>query len=426
MDELLYTILVSLLNKATWRNYADVLTEDVFNNSTTKAIYNHIHTLQNIAVDDLTIDDLRMEVQAAHAKSPERRDELLDVVDTMEAVGLPEQELLEHYVRRFVEREIAYKAAWYISNKADSDEFDVNHAADLLARAVDTGSVIDSKVTSIMDAALGAGDDRVSVCSLGLSDKLDGILRGGVGAGELLVLLAGPARGKTSYLWKVATSAAQQGMNVLGITLEISESKCVRRIDQCLTGLTSDELVTARSAVRSARANIPGNLWIKDWSYRGVTTDDIGALVKRMGKNGDHVDMLMVDYLELVRPTTYNRNAERHNYARVVQDMRALAVELQIPVVTAWQVNRAGSDAWLVTEKDISECWDVIKIADIILGLNQTPQDKAENLMRINVIKQREGTARPQIALYSDLDRMIIRGAGGDDDDYPTTIREED
>ncbi len=427
MDELLYHILVALCRKDTWHQYSDVLSPDIFTNSTVQAVHAHLTDLHEIAPDDVTPAMLRLDIQAAYANKPDRADELLEVVTNMDTIDPVPQEVLEHYVRKFVEREIAYKTAWYITNHADSDDFDVGHAADLLERAVDTGSLIDAQVTSIVDAAVSTGDDRVSVCSLGLSDKLDSILHGGVGAGELLVFLAPPARGKTSFLWEVTTSAARQGKNALGITLEISASKCVRRIDQSLTKLSSDEMVTARSAVKSARKQLAGELWIKDWSYKGTTTDDIKALVKRMRKNGQPVDFLMVDYLELVRPTTFNRNSERHNYARVAQDMRALAVELQIPVVTAWQVNRAGSDQWLLGEKDISECWDVIKIADIILGLNQTATDKQEQLMRVNVIKQREGTARPQVPLYCDLDRMDIHEAGETDgDEDPENMEDRD
>ena len=422
MDELLYHILVALLRKSTWHNYSDVLTEDVLNNTTVKTIYSHIQNMHAVVDGDLAIDHIRMSVQSSYSKDPDRVAELMIVVDTMDSMDPLDHGALEYYVRKFVEREIAYKAAWYITNKADTDDFDVNHAARILEGAVDTGSAIDSKVESIMDAALSAGDDRVSVCGLGLSAELDDVLHGGVGAGELLVILAPPARGKTSFLWEMTTTAARNARNALGITLEISTQKCVRRVDQSLTKLTADELVTARTAVKSARAALPGNLWIKDWSYKGVTTDDIGALVRRMRKNGDVVDFLMVDYLELVRPSVYNRNSERHNYARVVQDMRALAVELQIPIISAWQVNRAGSDNWLLSERDISECWDVIKIADIILGLNQSPQDKAERLMRVNVIKQREGTARPQVNLYCDLDRMDIHETGTHSDDEPTDL----
>ena len=422
MDELLYHILVALLRKSTWHNYSDVLTEDVLNNATVKTVYNHIQNMHGVVTGDLTVDHIRMSIQSSYSKAPERADELLIVVDTMDSMAPLDPGALEYYVRKFVEREIAYKAAWYITNKADTDDFDVNHAAHILEGAVDTGSAIDSQVESIMDAAFSTSDDRVSVCSLGLSDELDDVLRGGVGAGELLVLLAPPARGKTSFLWEMSTAAARQGRNVLGVTLEISTKKCVRRVDQSLTKLTADELIMCRSVVKQARAQLAGNLWIKDWSYKGVTTDDIGALVRRMRKNGDTVDFLMVDYLELVRPSVYNRNSERHNYARVVQDMRALAVELQIPIISAWQVNRAGSDNWLLSERDISECWDVIKIADIILGLNQAPQDKAERLMRVNVIKQREGTARPQVNLYCDLERMDIHETGTDPDDEPTDM----
>ena len=416
MDQLQATVLRSLLAKDTWDAFSDVIKEDTFTNSAACAIYKHLAELHAAIPNDLGPDHLSLDIEASYSSSSTRREELLALSEVIRDAPLIATEGIQRYVRKFIQREAAYRAALYITTRADSEGFDVNHAANLLQSAVDVGPVIDARVTSYADATLpGEDDERIRVVGLGVSRKLDDILHGGVGAGELLVFLAPPARGKTSYLWKVATSVAQQGLNVLGVTLEISAAKCVRRIDQALTGLTRDELITAPKLVRARRRELPGEIWIKDFSYTGVTVDDLRAQVVRMQQRGQKVDALMVDYLELVRPTVHNRNSERHNYARVTEDMRALAVELEIPVITAWQVNRSGSNSYMVTERDISECWDVIKISDIILGLNQSAQECEEKIMRINVIKQRESTSRPQIYVNSDLDRMIIRDVGSEE-----------
>jgi replicative DNA helicase len=258
------------------------------------------------------------------------------------------------------------------------------------------------------------------VTSLGISDSLDAHLCGGVGAGELLIYLAPPSRGKTSFLWATGAAAAAQVRNVLGITLELSARKCVRRVDQWLSKFTQSELISQPLFVSGARKGVEGKLYFKDWSYTGITVDDIKALVTRMRQRGEKIDYLLVDYLELVKPVKYNRHAERHNWSQTAQDLRALAVDLQIPVITAWQVNREGSEQHVLSARDVSECWDVVKHADIILGLNQNAAEMAERVMRVNVIKQRESTDRPQVYLHCDMDRMIIRDGNEESDDDTT------
>jgi len=416
VDQIQMTVLRSLMTKDSWDAFSDIVNENTFTNSSACAIYKHIAELHAAIPGDLHPANLSLDIEASYSAGNARRQELLELAALVQEAPLIPTEGVTRYVQKFIQREAAYKAAMYITMRADDDKFDINHAASLLQGALEVGPAIDARVLTFSEASLpGEGDERVSVCSLGISDELDSVLSGGVAAGELLVLLAPPARGKTSYLWKIVTSAAQQGMNVLGVTLEISARKCVRRVDQALTGLTRDELIDHGSAVRAARRSLPGEIWIKDWSYAGVRVEDIRAQVLRMRQRDQRVDMLMVDYLELVRPKTTSRNSERHDYARVAADMRALAVELNIPVVTAWQVNRQGSNQYMVSERDISECWDVIKIADIILGLNQSDAELSERVMRVGVIKQRESTSRPQIYVHSDLNRMVIRGTGNQD-----------
>lgn len=413
MDQLQCTVLRSLMTKDSWDAFSDLINEETFTNSSACALYKHLAELHQAIPGDLHPINLVLDIEASYSAGNSRRQELTELAKLVGESPLVPVEGVTRFVRKFIQREAAYRTAMYISTRADTDGFSIDHAAGLLQSAVEIGPSLDARVIAFSDASLpGEHDERVSVCSLGLSSELDCVLAGGVGAGELLVFLAPPARGKTSYLWKVATSAAQQGMNVLGVTLEISARKCVRRIDQALTHLTRDELIERSSAVRAARRQLPGEIWIKDWSYTGVTVDDIRAQIMRMRQRGQEVNMLMVDYLELVRPKVHNRNSERHNYARVTEDMRALAVELNLPVITAWQVNRKGSDQYMVSEQDISESWDTVKIADIILGLNQSREECADKIMRINVIKQRESTSRPQVYVYSDLDRMKIHGAG--------------
>jgi hypothetical protein len=91
---------------------------------------------------------------------------------------------------------------------------------------------------------------------------------------------------------------------------------------------------------------------------------------------------------------------------------------LDMPIVTAWQVNREGArktDA-LLSKEDISESWDVVMIADQIIGLNQNDAERQSKRMVVNIIKQRESTERSAYTLYCDLDRLVVRDKTAKDD----------
>jgi hypothetical protein len=105
----------------------------------------------------------------------------------------------------------------------------------------------------------------------------------------------------------------------------------------------------------------------------------------------------------------------RQHYSAIGREARMLARNLEVPILTAWQVNREGSDAALLSRKHVSESWDVIMTADIILGLNQTTEELHNRRMRVNIVKQRESTNRGVYELYCDLDKLVVRGLTMDD-----------
>ena len=224
---------------------------------------------------------------------------------------------------------------------------------------------------------------------------MDEHLGGGVGQGEMLIWLAGYGQGKTSYLINQGVKIAKTGRTVLHISLEISAAKCMQRVDQALTGFNREERLANPGTVMASRKGLNGQYFVKDWSHAKVTVDDIKAIVRRMEARGTKVDTIMLDYLELMAPLRNNRNGERFNFSAVAKDVRSLANELGVSINTAWQVNRSGYEKNVISAVDVSECWDIVKHADIILGLNQSDEERNQKILRVNIIKQRESTARP-------------------------------
>lgn len=192
-----------------------------------------------------------------------------------------------------------------------------------------------------------------------------------------------------------------------------------RRYDAAWSKLSREEMIKAPMMVSRARKLVReagGSVIIKDWSYMdgGCSPSDVKGLVKKLRSDGKDIDMVIVDYLELMTPNrsgngAFARREQRHVFGQQVKELRAMAVALQVPVISAWQINRQGAEVDTLDMQHLSECWDVNKHADIILALNQSKGELENRQLRIGVLKQRAGTARPQVYVFSDLDRCIIR-----------------
>lgn len=420
MNSLLLTMLRGVLRKEVYEANRNALTADVLTNADVQTLVKYIGELHQHTDGDLTTDDLRLALDAKYRRPDGRKEELVNLTNQIDGVpDLPFAQIQPH-ISDFLGRELANQAMVYIGSREDSDRWDLRVPYEMLERALSLASGVDLGVEDMSEAdEPDAEQERKGVATVGLGPRMDAHLGGGVGNGEMQIWLAPPAVGKTSLLINEGVQQAIDGEDVLHISLEISGAKCRQRVDQKLTGLTRDERLARPEAVMAARKQLKGKYYIKDWSGHNVTVADIRSLVNNMRAQGQPVTCVAVDYLELMAPTNPNRNGERFNHSQTSKELRRLGNELGVKIITAWQVNRAGADKHVVGAIDVSECWDIVKHADIILGLNQSPEELANHILRVNIIKQRESTVRPTEYYYSNLDRMIIKESKEGDPDAP-------
>ncbi len=423
MDQLLQATLKGVLRRDLWETNRAAMGEDVLTNSQVRTLVKYTGELHERHQRDLTTLDLKRTILAKYPKPGGIRDELLEVVGELDRVEDMPFEEVQPLIADYLTRELAQKAMVYIGSRDDSDSFNVDIPLDLLTRASELASGLPLDVEDMGCAPAPSEEgERLRVCTVGLGPSMDFHLNGGCGDGEMLIWLAPPGVGKTSLLINQGVEMAKAGSKVLHITLEINKAKCRQRVDQAVTGLSSTERLGQPKLVVNARKELEANggkFYIKDWCSRNVTCDDIRTQVRNMRAQGMEIDTVCVDYLELMSPSQYNRNGERFNFSLVAKEMRRLANELGVKFITAWQVNRVGADKHIIGKTDVSECWDIVKHADIILGLNQNEKELERHVLRVNIIKQRESTARPLEYYYSDLDRMVIYELNEGDADEP-------
>jgi replicative DNA helicase len=414
MRALSLLILRALLRKAQWFSMQAIVTESAFRSTHFRILYSLLKEMHESVEGDLQIEGLMSAVEVSYGGPQQEgmRQELAEIVMELQEVDEIHPDLLDRQVREFVSKAEWTNQAEYVIENVHGQSFDPGRAMELADRAMELASKVDAEVVEFDSAPLSRAADIGSVrIPLGYSPQLDSSIGGGIGRGELTILLAPPSRGKTSYLCKAGAAAAKAGLGVLHISLEIKAEKVIRRYDQGLTGLEKERLEEEAEWVAKARARVSGaggRVWVKDWRHKAVTPSDVRTLIRRMNARGQKVDFLILDYLEIMTPDKISRS-DRQDYGNMGKEMRATVSELDVYLLTAWQVNRAGVDKRLLSEKDVSESWEIIKHADTIIGLNQNPAMLQSKRMILNIIKQREGTSRDKFTLVSDLDRMIVR-----------------
>jgi KaiC/GvpD/RAD55 family RecA-like ATPase len=408
MSVLLQLMLNGLLRKDIWHANRAAIEMRVVGNNNIATLVSYIDQLHRETDDDLTSLDLLTIIESKLGES-ERADELVEIVLSLGAAEARPFEAVQPRIADYFARELAAKAIEYVGTRMDSEKFDIQVPLTMLQQAAELATGVDLGVESMSDAPPPErAAERQGVATVGLGPRMDGHLGGGVADGEMQIWLAPPAAGKTSLLLNQGVKMAKDGEHVLHISLEINKAKCRQRVDQALTGMSRDDRIANPMRVVEARKGLVGELYIKDWSGHNVTVADIRTLVKNMRATDRPVTAVVVDYLELMAPTKNNRNGERFNHSQTAKELRRLGNELGVKVVTAWQVNRAGADKHVIGATDVSECWDIVKHADIILGLNHNEVERDNHVLRVNIIKQRESTARPIEYYYADMDRMVI------------------
>jgi len=229
---------------------------------------------------------------------------------------------------------------------------------------------------------------------------IDKITKGGLGAGELSVVIAPTGAGKSHVLVHLGAQALKEGKNVVHFTLELADTMVARRYDACLTGYNLDDITNRKKDIYEKIKNIDGQLIVKEYPTKSVTTVALKNHLEKIRQTQMEVDMIIVDYGDLLRSTImHKKNAEkRHELEGIYEDLRGIAQEFKCPLVTASQTNRKGLNEEVITMESISEAFNKCFVADFIVSLSRTIKDRNCNIGRLFVAKNRNG---PDAIIYS-------------------------
>jgi len=222
--------------------------------------------------------------------------------------------------------------------------------------------------------------------------EIDAICKDGLGSGEMGVVIAPTGAGKSMALVHLGAEAVKLGKTVIHYSLEMSDTSIAGRYDSCITGLRLNEMFQFKDQIFEKIKDIEGNVIIKEYPTKSATTATIKNHLEKVKSKGMKVDMIIVDYADLLRPIGNNRLSEkRHDLESIYEELRGIAQVHECPIWTASQTNRSGINAEVVTMEAISESFNKCFVADFIFSLSRTQEDRATNKGRIYVAKNRNG-----------------------------------
>jgi archaellum biogenesis ATPase FlaH len=239
-------------------------------------------------------------------------------------------------------------------------------------------------------------------------DEIDKITHQGLGNGELGVVIAPTGAGKSMALVHIGAQALMDGKNVLYYTLELSETVVGSRFDSCITKVPLNDLTDFKAQILERIQELEGKLVVKEYPTKSSSVATLKNHVEKVITRGFKPDIILVDYADLLRPISTLRE-KRHELETIYEQLRGLAQEYKCCVWTASQTNRSGLNAEVITMESISEAFNKCFVADFILSISRTAEDKLNNQGRIFIAKNRNGVDGVIYPIYMNTSNITIR-----------------
>ena len=224
------------------------------------------------------------------------------------------------------------------------------------------------------------------------------ITKGGLPNKTLNIALAGTGVGKSLFMCHVASSVLLQGRNVLYITLEMAEERIAERIDANLLNVPIQQLIdlprsTFENKVTGIVKKTQGSLIIKEYPTASAHSGHFKALLNELAlKKSFKPDIIFIDYLNICASSRHKANSSINSYSyikSIAEELRGLAVEFNVPIVSATQTTRSGFGSSDVELTDTSESFGLPATADLMFALISTEELEQLGQIMVKQLKNR-------------------------------------
>ena len=243
------------------------------------------------------------------------------------------------------------------------------------------------------------------------------ITKGGLPSKTLNIALAGTGVGKSLFMCHVAASSLLQGKNVLYITLEMAEERIAERIDANLLNINIQQLVDLpkqmyeTKIIKLAQKTV-GKLIIKEYPTASAHSGHFKSLLNELAlKKGFKPDIIFIDYLNICSSSRYKGTiVNSYTFVKAIaEELRGLAVEFNVPIVSATQTTRSGYSSTDVDLTDTSESFGLPATADLMFALISTEELEQLNQILVKQLKNRYNDPTMNKRFIIGIDRAKMR-----------------
>lgn len=348
---------------------------------------------------------------------PEMAAAMAKALKPLYGADVSDRDLVIDEVATFARHQAVSKAILESVEHLDLHEFDKISSS--LKKALDVGEHGDAVTYSYADSIEARTQERLDRAAgklpptgitTGFSEIDRHLYHKGWGRRELSVLMGGAKAGKTTALIDFGVNAAGHihRYNVLYVTLEVSAKIIAERMDANISDRAMMELDTHIHEVREKVEKFvkrAGRFDIKEFPTGTMRVSDLRRYLEKMKGQGVIYDLVIVDYADLMAPERVTDNSIE-NSKSVYVALRGLAMQENIAVLTATQTNREGAKKAVATMTDIAEDFNKVRIADIIISINKTEEERALKQCRLYFAACRNQAAGFSIRIAQDIDRM--------------------
>jgi len=416
------TILGGLLNNEEYtRKVLPFLAPDYFDNYSERLVYQTIDTYINEYNGLPTKDALRIIIDENSGINETQFTEATGIISELVYDEKTELDWLVDKTEKFCQDKAVYNAVResILVLDGNHDEKDKGAIPEMLAEAL--GVSFDNAVghdfledTDSRYDFYHTKEDKVPF-DLELMNK---ITKGGLSRKSLSIALAGTGVGKTLFMTHCASAALMAGKNVLYITMEMAEEKIAERIDANLLDVTLDTLKempkdSYDKKMDRVKNKTTGKLIIKEYPTASAGSAHFRHLINELRlKKNFHPDIVYIDYLNICMSSRIRMGANVNSYTlikAIAEELRGLAVECNVPIVSATQTTRSGYGNSDIGLEDTSESFGLPATADFMFGLISTEELESLGQLMIKQLKNRWGDLNTLKRFVVGIDRSKMR-----------------
>ena len=220
--------------------------------------------------------------------------------------------------------------------------------------------------------------------------KINTLLQGGLGNGDFGLIFGNPGGGKSWSLVAIGGHAVKMGYNVLHYTLELGEEYVGKRYDAFFTKIPVNKIDSHRDKVEDMIPQLPGKLIIKEYPTGRASVSTIESHISKSTSMGFKPDLIIIDYVDLLSSRKTNRE-RKDEIDDIYTSTKGLAKQLDLPIWSVSQVNRAGAQDNVIQGDKAAGSYDKIMITDFCMSLSRKKEDKVNNTGRFHLMKNRYG-----------------------------------